>query len=432
MGGSSQNIKIVNDCLFMILPLYFDKQNLTVTDFELPKDTSHSVKAQISSSYLVARTNFQSVGTFNNGSNVLTVVVFKFRANSSPDEYYAHKIHGFNLATSKEAIVGSSSHTYGSAKAGCNGDVNNWCPEELRVRGRRGCHSCQGGLQWRCEQLVSRGTQSEGKKRVSQRADYTVRFCSSVGTFSTIRPGSQLRSTDRLISPNGDFVAGFYGERNRFLGIWCNNDESMKVWIADIFGLNIPTSSDHNLVVNTYTRDLIITAGGKTVYNITDLQMGPQPNVTPAFTKDGYILSINTNKTVLWKTSFITIILLGKQEIRMKNCILKETNIRWFTRDSISAATDSFSDQNNTGEGGFGLVYRGSLDGNEIVVKMLCPKSSQGIKEFEHEIKAIVNAKHTNVVSVKGYCIHGKELMLVYEYMHNMGLVYHLHGKKRY
>nr|KAJ0204091.1 hypothetical protein LSAT_V11C500250670 [Lactuca sativa] len=59
---------------------------------------------------------------------------------------------------------------------------------------------------------------------------------------------------------------------------------------------------------------------------------------------------------------------------------------------------------------------------------MLSPKSSQGIKEFEHEIKVILNAKQKNVVSVRGYCVHGKELILVYEYMHNMSLVYHLHG----
>ncbi|CAH1424232.1 unnamed protein product [Lactuca virosa] len=142
--------------------------------------------------------------------------------------------------------------------------------------------------------------------------DYTVRFCSSVRTFPKIRPGGRLRSTDRLVSPNVDFMADFYGERNGFLGIWRNNAEIMKVWIVDVFGLNIPTSGDHNLVVNTYIRDLIVTAGGKTLYNITDLQMGPHPNVTPTFTKYGYMLLINTNGTILWKTPFTTIIPPGK------------------------------------------------------------------------------------------------------------------------
>ena len=57
---------------------------------------------------------------------------------------------------------------------------------------------------------------------------------------------------------------------------------------------------------------------------------------------------------------------------------------------------------------------KGTPVGNEIVVKIRCPKSSQGINEFELEIKAILNNKDTNVVSVQGYCVHRKELMLVY------------------
>nr|KAJ0206351.1 hypothetical protein LSAT_V11C500250660 [Lactuca sativa] len=43
----------------------------------------------------------------------------------------------------------------------------------------------------------------------------------------------------------------------------------------------------------------------------------------------------------------------------------------------------------------------GTPVGNEIVVKIRCPKSSQGINEFELEIKAILNNKDTNVVSVQ-------------------------------
>lgn len=90
--------------------------------------------------------------------------------------------------------------------------------------------------------------------------------------------------------------------------IWCSKSEIIKVWVVDIFGLNIHTLGDHNLVVNTYTDDLIVAVGGKTIHNITDPQMGPQPNVTPIFTKNGYILLINTNGTILWKISFTTII----------------------------------------------------------------------------------------------------------------------------
>nr|KAJ0206791.1 hypothetical protein LSAT_V11C500250580 [Lactuca sativa] len=71
---------------------------------------------------------------------------------------------------------------------------------------------------------------------------------------------------------------------------------------------------------------------------------------------------------------------------------------------------------------------KGTLVGNKIVVKTRFPKSSLGINEFEREIKEILNVKDTNVVSVQGYCVHGKDLMIVYENMHNKSLTYHLHG----
>ncbi|KAE8729175.1 Cysteine-rich receptor-like protein kinase 10 [Hibiscus syriacus] len=61
-------------------------------------------------------------------------------------------------------------------------------------------------------------------------------------------------------------------------------------------------------------------------------------------------------------------------------------------------------------------------DGREIAVKKLSQNSSQGKKEFENEAKVLARVQHRNVVNPLGYCIHGDEKLLVYEYISNQSL----------
>ncbi|KQK14050.1 receptor-like serine/threonine-protein kinase SD1-8 [Brachypodium distachyon] len=94
-----------------------------------------------------------------------------------------------------------------------------------------------------------------------------------------------------------------------------------------------------------------------------------------------------------------------------------------FDVDTIQAATDSFSDANKIGQGGFGPVYMGKLDsGKDIAVKRLSRRSMQGLREFKNEVKLIARLQHRNLVRLLGCCIDGSERMLVYEYMHNSSL----------
>ncbi|GMN61961.1 hypothetical protein TIFTF001_031042 [Ficus carica] len=94
-----------------------------------------------------------------------------------------------------------------------------------------------------------------------------------------------------------------------------------------------------------------------------------------------------------------------------------------FDLPTIVTATDRFSFKNKLGEGGFGPVYRGMLEGGqEIAVKRLSLSSGQGIDEFKTEVKLIVNLQHRNLVKLLGCCIQGEEKLLVYEYMHNKSL----------
>ncbi|KAJ9560106.1 hypothetical protein OSB04_005266 [Centaurea solstitialis] len=87
--------------------------------------------------------------------------------------------------------------------------------------------------------------------------------------------------------------------------------------------------------------------------------------------------------------------------------------LRYFTFQSISSATNDFSITNKLGEGGFGAVYKGKLvDGQEVAVKRLSRSSTQGVKEFKNETELIVKLQHTNLVRLLGCCIEKQEKIL--------------------
>ncbi|GMP93407.1 hypothetical protein CsSME_00043261 [Camellia sinensis var. sinensis] len=89
-----------------------------------------------------------------------------------------------------------------------------------------------------------------------------------------------------------------------------------------------------------------------------------------------------------------------------------------FLFETLVSATKGFHPDHKLGEGGFGPVYKGKLDdGREIAVKKLAQSSGQGKKEFMNEAKLLARVQHRNVVNLLGYCAHGAEKLLVYEYV---------------
>ncbi|KAM7495509.1 hypothetical protein LguiB_030118 [Lonicera macranthoides] len=93
-----------------------------------------------------------------------------------------------------------------------------------------------------------------------------------------------------------------------------------------------------------------------------------------------------------------------------------------FGLSTIAIATNNFSSHNRLGEGGFGPVYKGVLEGREIAVKRLSKTSRQGVHEFKNEVVCIAKLQHRNLVKLLGYCFQGDEKMLIYEYMPNNSL----------
>ncbi|CDY46900.1 BnaA01g28000D [Brassica napus] len=103
-----------------------------------------------------------------------------------------------------------------------------------------------------------------------------------------------------------------------------------------------------------------------------------------------------------------------------------------FTYEDLAQATDNFSNVNLIGQGGFGYVHKGVLpDGTEVAIKQLKAGSRQGEREFRAEIEIISRVHHRHLVSLLGYCVTGTQRLLVYEFLPNKTLEFHLHEKRR-
>ncbi|CAN6858087.1 unnamed protein product [Brassica oleracea] len=100
-----------------------------------------------------------------------------------------------------------------------------------------------------------------------------------------------------------------------------------------------------------------------------------------------------------------------------------------FTYSELKSATQDFDPANKLGEGGFGSIYKGTLnDGREIAVKVLSVGSRQGKGQFVAEIIAISAVMHRNLVKLYGCCFEKHHRLLVYEYLPNGSLDYALFG----
>ncbi|KAK1431613.1 hypothetical protein QVD17_08092 [Tagetes erecta] len=88
--------------------------------------------------------------------------------------------------------------------------------------------------------------------------------------------------------------------------------------------------------------------------------------------------------------------------------------------EDINLATRNFHKDNCIGGGGFGRVFRGTLqDGDNfktIVAKRLDTKLGQGEQQFLSELQILSEYKHENVVNLVAYCDQKDEKIIVYEY----------------
>ncbi|KAG5400148.1 hypothetical protein IGI04_014755 [Brassica rapa subsp. trilocularis] len=101
---------------------------------------------------------------------------------------------------------------------------------------------------------------------------------------------------------------------------------------------------------------------------------------------------------------------LGKTDFRYRKYIIEE----------IEEATEDFSPSRKIGEGGYGPVYKGSLDYTRVAIKVLRPDAAQGRSQFQQEVEVLTCMRHPNMVLLLGAC--PEYGCLVYEYMANGSL----------
>ncbi|GLT45644.1 hypothetical protein SLA2020_194620 [Shorea laevis] len=121
-----------------------------------------------------------------------------------------------------------------------------------------------------------------------------------------------------------------------------------------------------------------------------------------------------------WKEK-IKQMLLGRRKTNTTKVKLQELPL--FKFEELATATKNFDLANQLGQGGFGPVYRGTLENRqEIAVKRLSSASGQGLEEFMNEVFVISKLQHRNLVRLLGCCVEREEKILVYKFMPNKSL----------
>ncbi|CAM6089340.1 unnamed protein product [Calypogeia fissa] len=97
-----------------------------------------------------------------------------------------------------------------------------------------------------------------------------------------------------------------------------------------------------------------------------------------------------------------------------------------FCFQALDLATNGFREESQLGKGASGRVYCGELpsSGIQVAVKKINADSTQGEKEFMAEVSIISQARHKNLIQVRGWCRDAskKQYLFVYELMSNGSL----------
>ncbi|GBG75595.1 hypothetical protein CBR_g20226 [Chara braunii] len=106
---------------------------------------------------------------------------------------------------------------------------------------------------------------------------------------------------------------------------------------------------------------------------------------------------------------------------------IKPSRVKQLPFRILSECTDKFSEGRRIGErGAFGKVYRGSLDGKEVAIKVMTGELTD-IKrsQFVAEVNTLSGLNHANLVQLVGYCVAGDQSILVYPFFRGGSL----HGR---
>ncbi|WVZ85384.1 hypothetical protein U9M48_032320 [Paspalum notatum var. saurae] len=100
----------------------------------------------------------------------------------------------------------------------------------------------------------------------------------------------------------------------------------------------------------------------------------------------------------------------------------ERTSCQLYSYQVLEAATCRFSNSNKLGSGGFGTVFRGTLENGKVVAVKRIRDSKKNMQELEREISIVANLRHKNLVRFLGYCFQEEGRFLIYEYVPNNSL----------
>ncbi|XP_073143966.1 uncharacterized protein [Henckelia pumila] len=126
---------------------------------------------------------------------------------------------------------------------------------------------------------------------------------------------------------------------------------------------------------------------------------------------------LGSNAELLIKHAESAPVLSTSSGLEMELCSMR------YSYSEINIATDNFSPDNLLDEEGYGVVYKGQLENGQLIsAKVQKEANTQGIPEF------LRFACHKNIEMFLGYYCNEDFKILVYEFVCNKSLEWHLHG----
>ncbi|RWR79330.1 putative wall-associated receptor kinase-like protein 16 [Cinnamomum micranthum f. kanehirae] len=168
-----------------------------------------------------------------------------------------------------------------------------------------------------------------------------------------------------------------------------------------------------------------------------DSQEFPVLNVTLGISLSLFFLFIGTIGTY-WVWRKRAMIKLKQKFFQQNGGLLLQQKIsthraesfKIFTSNELERATENYNVSRIVGQGGYGVVYKGTLPNNiTVAIKKSKIGDTSQIEQFINEIDIVSQINHRNVVKLLGCCLEDQVPLLVYEFISNGTLYNHIHER---